>query len=244
MGSKLNFFTDEGNYRLPNPTYVSESFFTKDTKLSFNNIVYGATAPSFMTQSEITWYDYWLDREKTFEYYSTDPLSETSKVLISKTFSGTTQQITATISTVNTNLVDILKLAPSFGFTGTSSRYSKLNGPSISALNIGVNKYSLFLKDYMMILGVTNSTSAISSNKSFDVNIGDVLRLESNSAEGNFIVNRIENFSDSGKYIYMFSDFNDTITKQLSISTSSITVTNLNKFSSSEDFIKNFTKAT
>ena len=240
MGSKLNFFTDEGNYRLPNPTYVSESFFTKDTKLSFNNIVYGATAPSFMTQSEITWYDYWIDREKTFEYYSTDPLSEISKVLISKTFSGTTQQITATISTVNTNLVDILKLAPSFGFTGTSSRYSKLNGPSISALNIGVNKYSLFLKDYMMILGVTNSTSAISSNKSFDVNIGDVLRLESNSAEGNFIVNRIENFSDSGKYIYMFSDFNDNITKQLSISTSSITVTNLNKFSSSEDFIKNF----
>jgi subtilisin-like proprotein convertase family protein len=237
IGSKLNFFTDAGDYRLPNSTYINQSFFSTSTKLEFNNIVYGATAPSFMTQSELTWYDYWSDREKTFEYYSNNPLSESSKVLISKTFSGTTQYVTATVSNVNTNLVDILKLAPSFGLT-SSSRYSNQLGPSISPS--GVNTPTLFLKDYLMVLGVTNSTSAISHNKSFSVDLGDVLRIESDNVEGTFIVNRIENFSNSGKFIYMFSNFNENIIKQLDTTTSSITVTNLNKFSNATDFITNF----
>jgi subtilisin-like proprotein convertase family protein len=236
IGSKLNFFTDEGEYRLPNSTYINQSIFSSDTEFTFNNLIYGATAPSFMTQSELTWYDYWSDREKTFEYYSNSPLSESSKVLISKTFSGTSQYVTATVSNVNTNLSDILKLAPSFGLT-SSSRYNQ-SGPSI--LSIGINNTTLFLKDYLMILGVTNSTSSISSNKSFDVDLGDVLRIESDGVEGNFIVNRIENFSNSGKFIYMFSDFNENIINQLDTTTSSITITNLNKFSEASDLIKNF----
>ena len=243
IGSKLNFFTDEGEYRLPNSTYINQSIFSSNTELTFNNLIYGATAPSFMTQSELTWYDYWSDREKTFEYYSSTPLSESSKVLISKTFSGTSQYVTATVSNVNTNLSDILKLAPSFGFGSSASRYSSDNGtltssPSISST--GVNNYTLYLKDYLMILGVTNSTSAVSSKKSFDVNVGDVLRIESDIADGNFIVNKIEDFSNGGKFIYMFSDFNQNIIKQLETSTSSITFTNLNKFSGSNDFITNF----
>ena len=237
IGGKLNFFTDEGEYRLPNSIYIRQNFFSPDTELVFNNLIYGATAPSFMTQSEVTWYDYWTDREKTFEYYSSSPLSETSKVLISKTFSGTSQYITATISNVNTNIVDILKLAPSFGLT-SSSRYNNQGGPSISPS--GISNTTLFLKDYLMILGVTNSTSAISSNKSFDVDLGDVLRIKSDNVDGNFIVNRIENFSGGGKFIYMFSDFNESIINQLNTTTNSITVTNLNKFSTAGDLITNF----
>ena len=243
IGSKLNFFTDEGEYRLPNSTYINQSIFSSNTELTFNNLIYGATAPSFMTQSELTWYDYWLDREKTFEYYSSTPLSESSKVLISKTFSGTSQRIVATVSNVNTNLVDILKLAPSFGFGSSASRYSSDNWAltsSPSILPAGVNNYTLFLKDYLMILGVTNSTSAVSSKKSFDVNVGDVLRIESDVTEGNFIVNKIENISNGGKYIYMFSDFNQNIIKELVTTTSSITLTNLNKFSGADNFITNF----
>jgi subtilisin-like proprotein convertase family protein len=243
IGSKLNFFTDEGDYRLPNSTYIDQTFFSSDTKLTFNNLVYGATAPSFMTQSELTWYDYWLDREKTFEYYSSNPLSNTSKVLISKTFSGTSQQLIATVSNVNTNLSDILKLSPSFGFGSSASRYSNDPGnlgtpPIISSA--GVSKYTLFLKDYLVVLGVTNSTTAKNLKKSFDVNVGDVLRIKSDIVEGNLIVNRIEDFDMGGKYIYMFSDFNQNIIKQLETSTSSITFTNLNKFSSGNDLIDNF----
>ena len=54
--------------------------------LSFTPLVYGATAPSFMTQSETNWLTYWKDRQKTFEYYSDMPLDESSKVEISTKF--------------------------------------------------------------------------------------------------------------------------------------------------------------
>ncbi len=238
IGSKLNFFTDEGNYRLPNSTMIRQNVFSESTELTFNNIVYGATAPSFMTQSEVTWYDYWSDREKTFEYYSINPLSNSSKVLISKTFSGTSQFTVATVSFVNTNSIDILKLAPSFNYTGTQSSRYKHIGASIST--VGGSNFTLYLKDYLMVLGVTNSTSAINNNRSFDVDLGDVIRVESDAVEGNFIVNRIENFTNSNKYIYMFSDFNGDIIKKLKSSTSSIVLKNLNKFYNSEDLIENF----
>jgi subtilisin-like proprotein convertase family protein len=238
MGSKLNFFTDEGNYRLPNSTLIKQNIFSESTDLTFNNIIYGATAPSFMTQSEVTWYNYWQDREKTFEYYSVNPLSNSSKVLISKTFSGTSQFTVATVSFVNTNINDILKLAPSFNYTGVQSSRYKHIGASISSA--GGSNFTLYLKDYLVILGVTNSTSAVNGKKSFDVDLGDVLRIESGEVEGNLIVNRIENFTDQNKFIYMFSDFNEDIIKKLKTSTSSITFRNLNKFSDYSDLIDNF----
>ena len=230
MGSKLNFFDSSGEYILPNSTSFKKEFVDGDSEISFSNLIHGATAPNFMTQSETSWFDYWSDRQKTFEYYSANPLSETSKVLMSKTFSGTTNysQISIPISNRSGNLNDILKLAPSFGITA-SSRYNMGSGPSPSPVTITDN--TIFLKDYLLIIGVVDS---------FDVDLGDVIRLESNDVDGNFIVNKILDFGVNGKFIYMFTEFNENIITNLLVDNSDITITNLNKFDNSDNLINRF----
>ena len=111
IGAKLNWFTDQGDYRMPNSmTFSTDIAFKKNAdgtlsstrgteylyEMGFGPIIYGATAPSMMTQSECNWLTYWIDSQKTFEYYSKYPLNEYvvsgmtgSMVLISTTFSYT-----------------------------------------------------------------------------------------------------------------------------------------------------------
>jgi hypothetical protein len=87
------------------------------SNLWFNPLVHGATAPSFMTQSETNWLTYWKDTSKTFEYYTdtTIPLDEGTKVEISTTFSyiPTSSSYQLSGSSVDNTELEVSRLAPS-----------------------------------------------------------------------------------------------------------------------------------
>ena len=226
MASKLNWFTDDGEYRLPNSLTFSGASFSVGSYLSFEPLIYVATAPSFMTQSETTWYQYWADRNKTFEYYSSNPLDESSMALISFTFSYSSTQSEINVSSLTSSLNGIINLAPSIDDEVTN-RYDGSGPPAPSAPSA---PYDLYLYNYLMISKVPSTYYA---------EVGDVMRLESNVVDGEFIINKI--FTSGGnKYLYMFSEFNQNIITELSTTTYPITLTNLNKYSDVEELEERF----
>lgn len=254
IGAKLNWFTDQGEYRLPNSVTFSATGAlrrsgiwnrTRLNEIGFSTLVYGATAPSMATQSECTWYTYWMDDLKTFEYYSEYPLNEyevsgytSSMVLISTTFSyvgestlppganytGTSyarNEIKIYDTRISNSYADIISLAPSFAFSGTqSSRYDKLNRPAIAETpqiiaDIQNDRIKLYLYDYLMILRIPRY-----DNFSF-VNYG---RYKASVGD----VFRLEspmidgNFvvnkiweSANARYLYMYSEFNQSMITDL-----------------------------
>lgn len=279
IGAKLNWFTDQGDYRMPNSaTFSVESAFKKKADgtlsstrsdeylfdLGFGPIIYGATAPSMMTQSECNWITYWVDTQKTFEYYSKYPLNDyevsglsSSMVLISTTFSYTSgaiangalpskkNSISLYKNIISNNLSDIKLLAPSFvqtydaGAPNTgeyTSRYDMKNGNVITA-PADADPVKLYLYDYLMILKVPTST--------YYYNVGDVVRIESGIVDGNFIVNKIWTNSTS-TYVYMYTEFNQTMITDLilnagaTLADSTVTITNLNKYDDIDELVRNF----
>ena len=223
-GSKLNFFDDFGGYRLP--VSVTFSFdVSTDNYVEFYPLVYGATAPSYLTQSEVNWFTYKKDREKTFEYYSNNPLDESTKVQYSSTFTlGTYSTFTATTFTNIKSKVS--KLAPSILYGDDHSRY---NGFGMTAISAPTQSYDIYANDYIIVIAVPSN---------FDVSVGDIIRINSSIVEKNILINRIETIS-SQKYIYAFSDFNDNILKELSL-LSSIEVTNLNRWATTTELEERF----
>jgi hypothetical protein len=222
------------------------------SNLWFNPLVQGATAPSFMTQSETNWLTYWKDTSKTFEYYAdtTIPLDESTKVEISTTFSyspvSSSYQLTG--NSVDNTELQVSRLAPSI----LNNEQSKFDGQGITAITYPTSTKSLYVYDYIMILKVDPIL--------YKVNIGDVIRLESDVVEGNFVVNRIKtiktyfgggifggeiakpasNKSTDFKYVYMFTNFNDNITTELTKTTNPIVITNLNKYNTVSELEHNF----
>ena len=275
IGAKLNWFTDQGDYRMPNSmTFSTDIVFKKNVdgtlsskrgaeylyEMGFGPIIYGATAPSMMTQSECNWLTYWIDSQKTFEYYSEYPLNEYavsgmtgSMVLISTTFSYTAgilidgattviadskkNKISLYKGIISNNITDIEKLAPSFAYSGTqSSRYDKLNRPDITAPT-DLDPIKLYLYDYLIILKVPTST--------YTYRVGDVARIESGIVDANFIVNKIWVHGTS-TYVYMYSEFNQTMITDLILSAgetlldSKISITNLNNYKDIDELVYNF----
>ena len=236
-GSKLNFFNDFGEYRMPNSLTFSSASFSSTSYLGFSQLIYGATAPSFVTQSETNWWTYWTDRQVTFEYYSNAPMIESSKVLISPTFSYTATQSMISISSITTSYTGIKELAPNVGNivdAWTSSVQSRFNGsgPGLTAISGPLNSYDIYLYDYLMVVKVDST---------YLVKKGDVMHFESSYVSGDFIVNKIETLNSAigtWKYIYLFTEFNGNIVKNLQSLTSSIT--NLNSYSSVSEFNTNF----
>lgn len=214
-GAKLNFFDDFGGYRLP--TSVTFSFAgTPGMNLELAPLKYGATAPSFMTQSEVNWFTYKQDREKTFEYYSNLPLSEQSEIKYSSYFSHATYS-TMTASSITIAKDKVALLAPSLLYADDHSRY---NGFGMTAISAPTQSFDIYMNDYIMVISV---------NSNFAVSVGDVLRFESSVVETNLLVNRIETIS-SQTYVYTFISFNENILKELSLDPTSIVITNLNTF--------------
>jgi hypothetical protein len=224
-GSKLNFFDDFGTYRLPDS--VTFSFgASAGMYIDFGPLKYGATAPSYLTQSEVNWFDYKKDREKTFEYYSSIPLSDVSKVEYSSNFIHATYS-TLTASSMTIDINHVSKLAPSLLYGDEHSRY---NGFGMTAIASPTQSFDIYMYDYIMVLSVTSS---------FSVSVGDVLRFESSVIDTNLLVNRIETIS-SETYVYTFISFNDNIIKELSLNTSSIVIKNLNRFNDIYELESNF----
>jgi subtilisin-like proprotein convertase family protein len=275
IGAKLNWFTDQGDYRMPNSmTFSTDIAFKKNAdgtlsstrgteylyEMGFGPIIYGATAPSMMTQSECNWLTYWIDSQKTFEYYSKYPLNEYavsgmtgSMVLISTTFSYTSgillngatsgvadskkNKINLYKGIISNNIIDIEKLAPSFAYSGTqSSRYDKLNRPDITA-PIDLDPIKLYLYDYLIILKVPTLT--------YTYRVGDVARIESGIVDTNFIVNKIW-VDGTSTYVYMYSEFNQTMITDLILNAgdtlidSKVNIVNLNNYKDIDELVYNF----
>ena len=239
VGSKLNFFTDFGEYRLPNSLTFS---FTASvgTYFDFSPLVYGATGPSFMTQSETNWIEYWKDSKMTFEYYNLNPMTDDTKVLMSTTFSYSSNSSIFNVSTFSAfvktydvistghyipDIASIKSLAPTIDVPGHSRFYS-IGLPLISAPTYS---YDLYFYDYLMVAKLPSS---------YPVQVGDVVRFESNIVEGEFIVNKLVNLSGDN-YAYIYTEFDDAIIKALS-GTTSISLTNLNYYSNSQELEDRF----
>jgi hypothetical protein len=221
IGSKLNFFTDDGTYRLPNSLTFSSASFSVGSYLSFNPIVY----PS---KTETNWITYWTDRSKTFEFYNTYlPLDESSKVLISTTFSYTGITSSVSISTISNATWSIYNLAPNI----LDNEASRFNGVGFTPISAPTASYDIYIYDYLMVYK--------SSIGGFSASVGDVIKLESSILDSDLVINKIVNIG-SDQYIYMFNDFNDNIITNLSITTYSVTLTNLNKYSTVDELSDRF----
>ena len=225
-GSKLNFFTDFGEYRLPNNLEFRGLSFSSTSNLGFSPLVYPPVFPDFVTQSEVNWWTYWTDINKTFEFYHpVNPLDESTKVLHSSTFSWSATQSETVITQITNTSSIITNLAPVITQVG----HSRYNGMGLTAPSDPLTTEQLYLYDYLMIFKTTDF--------GYPVSIGDVMKLDSLTVTGNFVVNRIENFT-SGKYIYMYSEFDDSMIENLKGSTASIK--NLNSYNSSQELVTNF----
>lgn len=219
IAGKLNFFTDDGEYRLPNSVQFGLTASTGHY-FEFQPIVSNSGTPSFLTQSQINWWQYWQDSYSTFEYYATSQeMSDQTKVFPSGEFyyESNSDMI---INSVTTSHTAMSNLAPSI----SDEKHSRFSGVGLTAISEPTSSYDLYLYDYLMVL-------KYSSN--FTVNIGDIIRLESDEVEGEFLVNKIENLNGDN-YAYLFTEFNDSILKSLSIS-NNIVIKNLNSFSSLQD---------
>lgn len=223
LASKLNFFTKEGDYILPESTEINLSL-DDDSYLKFEPIVYAPAEPSNMTQSEINWIQYWKESTMSFEYKTSDPMTESSKVLFSDEFNYYTGQSTEVTNNITVSLDDIIDLAPDITMEGFS-RFRAHN--TISA---PTNLFKIYAYNYLLIYRVSSS---------YQVKKGDVFKIKNNSFEGNFIANKIVTFG-LNKYIYFFTEFPESLISDLP--SQSLEITNLNTYNSKLDFIDKFNK--
>ena len=217
IASKLNFFRDNGEYRLPEP-------ITFDITSTISNI-------NFLSNiEESNWIDYWKDSLQTFKYNTISGLDESTKVLFSTDFtlkenaSYKKQILSGDISVDN---IDILNLAPEID--NDSNRFY-----GTSTIIAPTSTKELFLYKYLMIVKVSDI---------YPIDVSDVIEISCKGDDGNIIieanliVNRIETFS-SDNYIYMYTEFNDNIIK--SIKENGCDLTNLNKFENYDDLENKF----
>lgn len=248
MASKLNFFTDFGQYRLASTvTFSTVSLTQSNAYLNVSNI-----------PGEYNWLNYYKDAEKTFTYYSS--ISDQNRVEFSTTFSkvSSTTGFTFSGSGISLNPADILPIAPNI-LSPTQSIF--IEDPSNPIANLFSCAFDVLLQKQLIIF----KRRAVPGS-SYDVKIGDVLRLESSVIDCNLVVNRIERYQRNiglpnapgvritnwpinvssasfiETYIYCYSNFNDNIMRNLKKLTSTITVTNLNRYTTAANLVTNFEK--
>lgn len=191
IGSKLYWFDDFGQYRIPNRYEVPVSYLINsgsNSYIGFSNNTNTIIDTITVTYSENNWITYFKDRQKTFQYYSN--LEDAFKVEPSFTFSSSDAVgMTFSYSTISvtTDYLNIVNLMPSatppnsVSSVTQSSRFREIVGLPIVA---PVTNFDLFFYDYLGIW-----------YKNFNLNdiipeIGDVLNISSDIFEGNFIINR------------------------------------------------------
>lgn len=195
IGSKLYWFDDYGQYRIPSRVEIPFSYLQgigTNSQFGFNrnnNTVYDANLSLTYTYSETNWISYFKDRQKTFEYYSN--LEQLYIIEPSFTFSssdalGTTYSYT-TVS-VTTNYNDIAGLMPNatppnqLSTITQSSRFREITGVTIST---PTTPYDLYFYDYLGIWHLSLNIGDIGPEK------GDVININSDIFNGNFIINKV-----------------------------------------------------
>ena len=229
IASKLNFFTDAGEYRLPNSiTFSNDTLATINSKIGFTPIQHGQTSTNGGTYSETNWLTYWTDTQKTFEYYTNTPLDDSKKVLISTTFSYNLYDTGLTYSNlqVTASASQMVYLAPSILYA-THSRYFDQSTSITAPTSLTAD---IFLYDYLMVYKVITI---------YPISVGDVLKFESNTIDTEFVVNKIVTIGGF-KYLYMATDFNQNIINDLQSTSDIIKIKNLNKYTTKAELKERF----
>lgn len=192
IGSKLYWFDDYGQYRIPERYGITISFLQgsgTNSYIGFNEnsrVIYDGLIPINIKESN--WITYFKDRQKTFQYYSNmddnfvvhPSFTFSLSMDCGKTFSYSTQSIT-------TDYIDIVDLMPNatppmtLSTQTQSSRFREISGVPIILSTFSSN---LYFYDY---LGIWVEKFNINANLP---EIGDVLNINSNDFNGNFIINR------------------------------------------------------
>jgi len=224
QGSKLNWFDDFGQYRLPERflipvTYLVDPAAVSSTSIAFrqnSNEIYDSGSQSYL---ETNWITYWKDGLKTFEYYT--HLNDGFKVEPSFEFNSSESLsgvFTYSSSNITINYSHIQPLMPS-----RTSRYRE----GLTAITAPAVVRSLYFYDFLGIWQVTIPSTDDPPKK------GDVIYIESDVVTGRFIINKVFSVATGGgstrHYQYFFTDFNENIINNLN-DTSYISVTNLNKY--------------
>ena len=215
IASKLNFFTDDGEYRLP-----------ESIEISYDSISGSIEFSSF--ENETNWIDYWKDSTSTFEHYTNSPMTDTTKIEFSSKFTKTEENVQRFIKGISTSDDDLLKLSPSL-YNDKFSRFSSISQPQVSRpLDSAIN---IYLGSYLMVIKYSNLNDVPSK--------GDIINVETNFLNENFMVNKTVVFLDN-TFVYLYTEFNQSIINMFK--NSLIKITNLNRFNSRDSLVSNFKK--
>jgi len=253
IGSKLNFFDDDRNYRLPDPISFDSNYFT----------VSGTTFSIQSFYGEKSWIDYYSDSEKTFAYNSS--IEDSTVVKFSNEFSYDPYATSFTASKIGNKLTDFDyaggTLAPHF-LDNTSSEFIGSSGSIVDQFK---TDYDILLYKNLSIIKrsyFTVGTNTDYDNYSDKTKVGDVINLTSNIVDANLVVNKVLYYASStvngngyltqskpsnivglarlDTYLYAYSNFNENIINNLKKSTKDIVLKNLNRYKDQDDLVSNF----
>jgi hypothetical protein len=200
VASKLNFFTDAGEYRLPNSvTFSNTNLNSVNSKIEFNPIQQNQTSTNNGTYSETNWITYWTDSEKTFEYYNITPMDESTKVLISTTFSYdaivTSIAYNKTQITASASLISLL--APAITMSNSVKSFSIKNAGTGYSTASNVATTGGFGTGLEVNIKASDSiTSVTIASKGSGYKVGDIVTIAGGSL-GQIRIDSIENSSQS-----------------------------------------------
>lgn len=202
--------------------------------------------------NETNWWTYVSDTNKTFPYWSSTPPSDVTAVTMSTVFKSYASYsddfpYLLNVSAAKTDTADLLRIAPGITYSlidspssakaaaapgkglTFSSRYHRGTRPAIDL--------SLVTPSVVPTVYVWGYLFVLETDLNWQVQVGDVLRIESSVVDANILVNRIEKTA-TRSYCYAFTEFNDSIVGMLS--KTPMTVRNLNAYLSIEDLVDNF----
>lgn len=239
-GSKLYWFDDYGQYRLPERVYIPVSYLVDNTAstqsfIDFrenSNTIFNGNTGVTSSYLESNWINYWKDRMKTFEYHT--HLDDAYKVEPSFRFESSNSLsgiFTYTASNITTNFGDIQNFMPVS--SDTDSRFRDSGTP----ITLGNPTHNLYFYKFLGIWAITIGATEAPPKK------GDVLEIECSIFKGKFIINKVLSYTDgtTTHYQYFYTDFNENILNNLNAFSGEIKVKNLNKYATTKGGIKSFT---
>ena len=226
-------------------TSASIEFFFESSNLVLSPKVIPAVAPSFVMKAENNWWTYRSNSTFVLPYYSSTLPSDSSKVLMSASFSSYASysvsfpyRLSIPAINISTKSSDLDELFPGRSATQSTRIYS---GKTLTINTINLASYG-----NNPVLYLWGSMAALEVDKDWQVSVGDVIRIESSVVEANAIVNRIVSGSRKiglvtypRNFIYMQTNFNDNIVNELDLSPDT-TVRNLNRYVSVSNLVDNF----
>ena len=222
IASKLNFWTSDYEYLLPNSATVSVSLInTTSTSLDFLG------DPNYEH-----WWNYWSDTNKTFKYYTS--IETLNEVKYSSTFSQTSLSYPNFMTFSSTGMTNSISCVGQIAPTILSPTHSRYIGSGSITIPVGFSStypFRAYLHEDLIIFRWISSNQFIPSE-------GDVLYFESNVINCKLLVNK-KVISGVDVYVYCYSEFNENIINSLFENTSVYKLTNLNAYNSDLDLSNN-----